>query len=135
MEDGRIILLNVGIERLRVVRWLDDDPYPQAEVESYPDAPVRKGLRAAVDTAAAARRRLAALLVEMGAEAEDLEVRLPEDPSEAAWELCVLAPLGPFDHQKLLEAKDPIARMRLLELLLEQHRADLERLMHGGGGI
>jgi ATP-dependent Lon protease len=73
LEDGRIILLNVGIERVRVIQWLDDDPYPQAEVESYPDVAVRRGLRAAVDRAGAARRRLAALSVEMGAEAEDLE--------------------------------------------------------------
>jgi Lon protease-like protein len=128
LDDGRIILLNVGIERVRVVRWLEDDPYPRADVAAHPDAPSR-GLQAAVERVAAARRRLAALAVEMGADSTDLDVELPDDAAAAAWELCVMAPLGPFDQQKLLEADDPVVRMRLLERMLENDRRDLEEIM------
>ncbi len=32
LPDGRWLLDAVGTERIRVRRWLPDDPYPQAEV-------------------------------------------------------------------------------------------------------
>src|ERR1700749_3041312 len=31
--DGRYLLATVGSERLRVRRWLDDDPFPRADVD------------------------------------------------------------------------------------------------------
>ena len=133
LEDGRIILLNVGTERLRVAKWLNDDPYPQAEVEPHPDGHPGRGLRTAVDGAVAAWRRYTALAVEMGAEPEDLDVPLPTNPAEAAWELCVLSPLGPFDQQQLLEADDAVIRMDSLKRMLELRRSDLERLMRHRG--
>src|SRR5215207_8972442 len=39
LDDGRWILILVGEERVRVVRWLPDDPYPQAEVVECGDEP------------------------------------------------------------------------------------------------
>ncbi|WP_218005455.1 LON peptidase substrate-binding domain-containing protein [Janibacter limosus] len=36
MGDGRIGLLARGRERFEVVRWLEDDPYPRAEVRLLP---------------------------------------------------------------------------------------------------
>src|SRR3954467_2773228 len=33
LPDGRWVLVAVGAERLRVVRWLADEPYPRAEVQ------------------------------------------------------------------------------------------------------
>ena len=37
MPDGRYAIVSVGVRRIRVVRWLEDDPYPRAEVEDWPD--------------------------------------------------------------------------------------------------
>jgi uncharacterized protein len=37
LPDGRWALLVAGRERIRVDRWLDDDPYPRAEVHAWPD--------------------------------------------------------------------------------------------------
>src|SRR5436190_17177350 len=31
--DGRYLLATVGTERFRIRRWLDDDPFPRAEVD------------------------------------------------------------------------------------------------------
>ena len=31
--DGRYLLATVGTERFRVKKWLDDDPFPRAEVD------------------------------------------------------------------------------------------------------
>ncbi|HEY2427482.1 MAG TPA: LON peptidase substrate-binding domain-containing protein, partial [Acidimicrobiales bacterium] len=35
-ERGLIRLDTVGTRRIRVVRWLEDDPYPRAELEDLP---------------------------------------------------------------------------------------------------
>src|SRR3954468_24377263 len=35
--DGRIVLATVGMRRVRVARWLPDDPYPRAEVVPLDD--------------------------------------------------------------------------------------------------
>ena len=35
--DGRWALAAVGTRRIRVRRWLEDDPYPRAEVEAWDD--------------------------------------------------------------------------------------------------
>src|SRR5436853_5226207 len=51
LGDGGYLLATVGIRRLRVVRWLPDDPYPQAEVVDLPDAGPESGAHAARDRA------------------------------------------------------------------------------------
>jgi Lon protease-like protein len=37
LPDGRWLLGVVGMERIRVERWLPDDPYPRAEIVPWPD--------------------------------------------------------------------------------------------------
>jgi Lon protease-like protein len=39
LDDGRWIMILVGEERVRVQRWLPDDPYPRAEVVLCEDPP------------------------------------------------------------------------------------------------
>ncbi|NIR36678.1 MAG: hypothetical protein GWO22_12010, partial [Actinobacteria bacterium] len=38
LEDGRWVLLAVGVGRIRVIEWLPDDPYPRAVVEELEEA-------------------------------------------------------------------------------------------------
>ena len=52
--DGRWGILAVGEERIRVLRWLDDDPYPRAVAEPLVDEFVL-ALRAAGATVATGR--------------------------------------------------------------------------------
>src|ERR1700682_2409740 len=35
--DGRYLLATVGTERFRIRRWLDDDPFPRAEIDLLSD--------------------------------------------------------------------------------------------------
>src|SRR3954453_11666540 len=35
--DGRYLLATVGTDRFRVKKWLDDDPYPRAEIDVIND--------------------------------------------------------------------------------------------------
>ncbi len=132
-EDGVILLLAVGEERIRVTTWLEDAPYPLAEVETMAETPPAGSAAEAIAAAAAARRRLYALAIEMGAIGQQLELDLPEDAHEAAWALCAAAPLGAFDRQRLLETDDLVIRMETLEQLLVEEAGDLERALHDGG--
>ena len=131
-EDGMILLTAVGEERIRVTAWLDDDPYPRAEVEPIVEGSSEGSAAQAIAAAAAARRRLLALAIEMGAAGQALDVELPSDERQASWALCTAAPIGSFDRQRLLEIDDLATRMSVLRQLLVEQASDLERAMRRG---
>jgi Lon protease-like protein len=131
-EDGVILAVAVGEERIRVTGWLEDDPYPRAEVEQLAELPPGEPAFEAIAAAAAARRRLIALAIEMGAVGHTLELELPEDEQQAGWALCAAAPIGAFDRQRLLETDDLATRMGILEQLLDDQAGDLERALREG---
>ncbi len=128
-EDGRILVTAVGMERIRVVEWLEDDPYPRARIHGIEERPVTDGTAGAIAAAGAARRRLLALAIEMGADGQQLDLDLPEDEIRAAWALCAAAPVGSFDRQRLLEIDDIEERLHLLEGLLGDQVRDLQNAL------
>lgn len=132
-EDGRILVVAVGQDRIRVVRWFEDDPYPLAAIESFPDTECNGRLGGAVERALGTRRRLVALAVEMGVAGQSLDFDPPDDPLQASWSLCAAAPVGPFDQQVLLEAPSGVERMLLLERMLTEQTDDLQRALRETG--
>ena len=64
--DGRWALATVGVERFRVTEWLDDDPYPRAEVELWPDPDPDEVDVERFEAVASKFRRCLALASEMG---------------------------------------------------------------------
>ncbi len=125
-EDGRILITAVGRNRIRVAEWLEDDPYPRAVVDEIPEDAVPHGIESAISAAAVARRRLLALAIEMGADGQQLDLDLPEDPMRAVWTLCAAAPVGSYDRQRLLVVDEPLQRLGLLELMMANQARDLE---------
>jgi len=120
LPDGRSLLVAVGSDRIRVDRWLDDDPYPRAEVARVFDSdnePVPTALRA--DTERELRRSLA-LAIELGVPVRaDVDFSEPDDV--ASFEVAAAAPIGPLDAMGVLELRSPADRFaRLLALLREQ---------------
>jgi Lon protease-like protein len=130
LPDGRWILGVLGIHRIRVERWLPDDPYPRAEIHEWAEQlqePSEAGEGAAEGTAddraeaTILLRRAAALRREMGEPAPPLDLELADAPVVAGYQAAVVAPLGPADRQALLAAPTVPARWRLLrELLVDQ---------------
>jgi Lon protease-like protein len=131
LPDGRWLTLVRGTERIRVVEWLADDPYPRARVEEWPDDTAPAVPPARLEEAARVVRRSRALAIEMGVLTGDAVIDLPDDPALAAWHLCALGPLGPFDRQRLLEAPGPGARVELLIELTEAAGELLEYRLKG----
>ena len=132
LQDGRWVLGLVGLERIRVDQWLPDDPYPRAEVTSFQGEPA--GPAAADDRHRVERalRRVLALKAELGEPATPATVLLDPDPAVAAWQAAALAPLGPFDAQRVLEAEAADDRLALVASLLEDEAAVLAQRLVGG---
>jgi Lon protease-like protein len=122
--DGRYALTTVGTKRLQVVRWLDEDPFPQAEVVILDEPPAR-------DADVVARRRVAAALAAVAGLARRIDPRaapapeLDPDPVRASFEAAACAPIGALDAQRVLEASGAAARFSLLETLLGERATEL----------
>ena len=121
--DGRYLLATTGTRRLRVRRWLPEEPYPQAEVELLDE---RHPTGDAAEARAEVERGLsqvAELRAQLGEGAPPAELRLDDDPVRASFEAAAAAALGPLDAQRLLELDDAAARLRsLAELLADEAR-------------
>ena len=142
LPDGRFAVLTVGTRRVQVNHWLSDDPYPRALVSDWPDdgqgaeiADEAGGLGKQLDLIAARVRRINAIAAEMGRDGSSVDTDLSSDPTLASFQLCALAPLGPADQQRLLEASGPNTRLALLADALDDVEAVLSfRLQHESGG-
>ncbi|MET1049061.1 MAG: LON peptidase substrate-binding domain-containing protein [Acidimicrobiales bacterium] len=110
-EDGRFAVAAVGTRRIRIERWLADDPYPRAEVVDWEDVGTTG---TALDDADALFRRALALAAELGEAPAPLDVELADDPAMATFQIGALAPLGPLDRQALLATERPDDRVTLL---------------------
>ncbi len=131
LRDGRWLAVFAGTGRFRVVDWLPDDPYPQAEVVDLPDPewdPVDDGALAAAEGEVRQALAMAAELRE-GTVAPGFQ--LAADPVQRAWQLCAVAPLGPLDRQRLLEAPTAIRLVTLANEVAEVRRMLAFRLSGG----
>ena len=126
LPGDRIGLLARGTQRLRVQRWLPDDPYPRADVVVLDDPPATGG--AVLDEARAAVRRVEALLSELG----ETTASAGTEPDGDEWQLVRRLPLGPLDRQRVLTAEDGPARLALVAELAGALASDLDRLLAGG---
>jgi Lon protease-like protein len=111
LDDGRWVLGTVGTRRIRVRRWLADDPFPRAETEDWDDGQTAIPLADAYAEATSLLRRVLALKAEVGETAPPATVELADDPLLGSYQLAALSSLGPADQQKLLAADTPEERL------------------------
>ena len=120
LPDGRWGLVTVGARRLRVERWLPDDPYPVAEVAEWPDPEPGPDHPEAVARVVASLRRVLALSAEAGDPSVPATIELSPDPILAAYQVAAVGPFGPLDRQRLLAAESPEDRVAQLAALLDE---------------
>jgi Lon protease-like protein len=118
-EDGRRSVLAVGDRRIRIERWLDDDPYPVALVEDWPDENDVVDEFVATDLA----QRLA-VFIDLVARATDrpgpvVEPEPDESPSEFVCRVASILPFGPSDRQAILAAPDVAERYERVAIALD----------------
>lgn len=127
LDDGRSALIASGTDRIEVVGWLPDDPYPRAEVVRLAELPWTAEATAGLRQAREALDRLLLSAHKHGRLSDVPVVELAADEPAAAWQLMDLSPVGPLDRQRLLETLDPVERLSLLQGLLDDLRGDLEQ--------
>jgi uncharacterized protein len=132
--DGRYLLATVGTERFRVRKWLDDDPFPRAEIDvlSEPKRAPSDAL-ARRDEVQRLLGRVLAMSAELGDRAAPVgAAALDDEPVKASFEAAARAPIGPLDAQRLLELDDAGERLQRLETLLTDAAEVLELRLTGG---
>jgi Lon protease-like protein len=115
----------VGGERVVVTEWLDDHPYPRADVAPVPPLVWDDALAPLLDEAEAIVRRVVGRATMygdlLGTVRWDASTEVSDDPIEAVWQLAAIAPLGDFDRQRLLHATTVGGLLRqVIDLTLEQ---------------
>ena len=127
ITDGRLAVLAVGQRRIEVIRWLDDDPFPQAEVREWPDEDLVNGeiespslLSARRATAMSDLDRVLGLVSELGVEVPERPDLDELSPVEASYAVATLAPLGSADRQRLLCAGGVHRRFELFAEVLSE---------------
>jgi len=114
LPDGRWVLVAVGAERLRIARWLPDDPYPRAEVQFLEDASPSPSANERRHEVERLLRRALAMQAELGEPAAPATVEFDADVVLASYQMAAVAPLGPMDRQRLLERDDVEQRLATL---------------------
>jgi Lon protease-like protein len=131
--DGQYALDTVGTERLRVIEWLPDDPYPVARVERVVDPPAGPGAAERRDEVEKVLRRILAVRSELGEPIDLSQFELHRDPAVASWHAALLAGLGPLDVQALLTAPGPDERLARLGPMLDDAAERFEMLLGSAG--
>jgi len=116
--DGRFSLATVGTQRIDIVEWLLDDPYPRAVVRTRTDREPTRDDEGIADRVRVLLERVHVLRAQLGAPAHAGDVMLSPDLVRASFEAAILAPLGPLDAQTLLELDDAVDRLDTLAELL-----------------
>jgi uncharacterized protein len=127
MPDGRYALVAVGAERLRVNAWLPDDPYPLADIDLWPDDD--RGIVELHDVARAIEelhqrvRELNEAVRALGEMTPPPDTEIADDPHLALYHLGSLAPLGPADRQRMLDAPTLAERLTVFAGALDDAAA------------
>jgi Lon protease-like protein len=134
--DGRYRLKSVMGQRIRVLEWHPDDPYPQAAIELWPDEPGEavgvEAIRDVEDRMMALFERIAAA---RGAQVDPRDIVLGADASgDAAMWLYALAsrvPMGQADRYAVLAAPSVAARLTALRDAVDTVTAMVEFQLSG----
>ena len=132
LDDGRWILVLVGGDRVRVRRWLPDDPYPRAEVVVCEDAPAGPEASGRRDDLERVLRQVLEHKAELGEGAGAGPAEISADPALATWQAVGLAPLGPLDAQRVLGTDGVAERLEMVVALLEDEASVLAQRLAGG---
>ncbi len=133
LDDGRWLVIAVGVRRVRVVEWLPDDPHPRAVVESVPDPPAGADASDLREVVAGKLRRVLALLAELDETDVPAVTELEDDPLVASYQAAVLSGAGPLDAQRLLVADGAAARFAALSEVLDATTEVLTFRLGAGG--
>ena len=105
--EGPLQVVAKGDRRFRVLSWLEEDPYPQADVEFLDEFDSDDVDPSSLEATETVVRDTLSYLLELDLSLPwPTDIELAEDPVARAWQLAGISPLGTLDHQDLLESED-----------------------------
>ena len=121
---GQYQLLASVRERIRVVEWLPDDPYPRAVVQAWPDEPgppvTAERIGEVVDGILGLFGRIiAARGGRLRSDALAVDADIADDPSRHIYALAARVPMGQADRYAVLAAPTLAARVDALTDAIE----------------
>jgi hypothetical protein len=128
---GQYQLKTVVGERLRVLEWLTDDPYPRAVVEPWPDEPGPlvnpERIGVVIDKILALFERIVSTPGgQLRPDALAVEPEIAEDPSLHIYALAARVPMGQADRYAVLAAPTLAERVDALTDAIETVTAMVE---------
>ena len=102
---GSIVLLATGAERFEVVRWLQDDPFPRAQVRELAAVELDASTRSELAAAEAVVRATIARASEFVDLSWPADIELSPELAQRLWQVAGIAPLNSLDQYALLRSR------------------------------
>jgi Lon protease-like protein len=129
LVDGKTLLMIEGVSCFEIAKWLEDAPYPRAEVRDRccDEVMIEPGLLKSTESAV---RALRALQSEVFADqCLKSNCEMDADPWVRSWQLCSMTPMSIFDQFKVLSLSNPNDRLRLLAEVSCERYGDYQRML------
>jgi Lon protease-like protein len=128
LPTGEQLLRVEGGPRIGIRQWLEDAPYPRAEVEFLDTSPdIEEQALEALTSAVRAVRALQSEIEMDGCATGPME--LATNTEKRAWQLCAYAPLNALDQFKVLSSPSMAARVAMVAQICCERYGDYERLL------
>jgi Lon protease-like protein len=114
---GSIELLAIGAARFEVVRWLEDDPFPRAEVRELDAVELDESTPSELDAAEALVRTTISRASEFVELPWPADIELSAELAQRIWQVAAIAPLNSLDQFALLRSR---TASELLARLVEE---------------
>jgi len=99
-----IMLLSTGTARFEVVRWLEDDPFPRAQVRELPALEFHESTPSQLAAAEALVRAIISRASEFIEPAWPADIELSSEQAKRIWQVAGIAPLNSLDQYALLRS-------------------------------
>jgi Lon protease-like protein len=129
LPDGQTLLMVEGIECFQVNRWLEDAPYPRAEVQERccDEIRIEPDLLRTTESAVNALRALQSEV--FADQCLQVNCEMDNDPWIRSWQLCSMTPMSTLDQFKVLSLGDPNDRLRLVAEVCCERYGDYQRML------
>ncbi len=102
---GLIGLLAIGAARFEVVRWLQDDPFPRAQVREFAALELDESTPSELGAAEAVVRSTIARASEFVELPWPADIELSPELAQRIWQVAGIAPLNSLDQYALLRSR------------------------------
>jgi Lon protease-like protein len=129
LDDGKTLMMVEGTERVEVVEWLDDAPYPRArlhDANGHADAVDAQLLRSTESAVRALRALQSEVLADQCLRSN---CEMDADPLVRTWQLCSMTPMPVLDQFTVLSLARTNERLAMVGEICCERYGDYQRLL------